>query len=365
MAVAVLAVVVGGGWAGTALKRHGDARHAGPAAAPSAQTTLVERTDLSDSRALPGTLGYGAAVTVKGTGKGLITKLPAPGATVTRGKALYWADDQPVMLFYGDTPVFRTLDTAAVKAGASGADVTVLADNLAALGYDIGPVPRTTQSSSAAGKTPGAVLTSALLDALKRWQRDTGQEQTGKLTVGQVAVLPGAVRVGAVKAQLGDPAAEDVLSVTSRRKSVSVTAGADDASAIHKGDKVSITLPDSRQVPGKVTSVGTTVAGGAGDESDPDGADTPPSLQVTVVPKDSASVKDLDAASVRVTFTTLTRRHVLVVPVGALLALQEGGYALQRPDGRLVAVKTGLFAMGRVEVSGTGIEEGDRVVTAS
>ncbi|WP_399895649.1 hypothetical protein ACGH7X_39815 [Streptomyces sp. BBFR51] len=366
VAVAVLAVVAGGVYGGTALKRHGDASHAEPAGVPSAQTTLVRRTDLSDSKALPGTLGYGAALTIRGAGKGLITKLPAPGSTITRGKPLYWEDDQPVTVFYGDTPVFRTLDEAAVKAGASGTDVTVLADNLKALGYDIGPEPRGTQPATGADKAPGTLLTSPLLDALKRWQRDTGRQQTGTLSVGQLVVLPGAVRVGAVKAQLGDPAAAaEVLSVTSRRKSVSVTVNAGDADRIHRGDKVSIALPDAREVPGKVTSVGTTVQGGAAGESDPTGGDASPSLQVTVVPVDSDSVKNLDAASVRVTFTTQTRENVLTVPVGALLALQEGGYALQRPDGRLIPVETGLFAKGRVEVSGAGVEEGERVVTAS
>ncbi|MFE7752323.1 hypothetical protein [Streptomyces sp. NPDC057428] len=365
VAVAVLALVAGGVYGGTALKRHGAAAHAEPAGAPSAQTTLVRRTDLSDSRALPGTLGYGTALTVKGADKGLITKLPEPGATVTRGKPLYWRDDQPVMVFYGSTPVFRTLDEAAVKAGASGADVTVLADNLKALGYDIGPAPRGSRPATGTGKAPGTLLTSSLLGALKRWQRDTGQQQTGTLSIGQLVVLPGAVRVGAVKAQLGDPAAEDILSVTSRRKSVSVTVDARDAAQIHEGDEVSIALPDAEEVPGKVTSVGTTVQDGSAGGSDPSGTDAPPSLQVMVTAMDSASLKELDAASVRVTFTAQTRKNVLVVPVGALLALQEGGYALQRPDGRLVPVETGLFARGRVEVSGTGVEEGQRVVTAS
>ncbi|MEV5989116.1 hypothetical protein AB0L85_29700 [Streptomyces sp. NPDC052051] len=365
VAIAVLAVVAGGAWGGTVLKRHGDAGHAKPAGPPSAQTTLVQRTDLSDSKTLPGTLGYGTAVTLKGAGKGLITKLPTSGSTVTRGKPLYWQDDQPVMVFYGDTPVFRTLDKAAVNAHASGADVTILADNLKALGYSIGPESHTTQSSTGTGRAPGTVLTPSLLDALKRWQRDTGQPQTGTLSVGQVVVLPGPVRVGTVKAQLGDPVAEDVLAVTSQQKAVTVTVDATDADRIHQGDKVSLTLPDTKQVSGKVTSVGTTVQGGGGDGADPSGANTPPTLQVTVVPKDSASLKNLEAASVQVTFTTETRKNVLAVPVGALLALHEGGYALQRPGGQLVAVQTGLFAKGQVEVSGAGIKEGERVVTAS
>ena len=55
---------------------------------------------------------------------------------------------------------------------------------------------------------------------------------------------------------------------------------------------------------------------------------------------------------------------VLTVPVAALVALAEGGYGLQVVDGatsRFVAVETGLFASGRVEVSGAGVAEGATV----
>jgi membrane fusion protein, multidrug efflux system len=57
----------------------------------------------------------------------------------------------------------------------------------------------------------------------------------------------------------------------------------------------------------------------------------------------------------------VARTHVLTVPVAALLALAEGGYGVQVVEGattRIVAVETGLFAGGRVEVSGAGISEG-------
>lgn len=363
--VVAAAVVAGGVYGATALTAHGRAQRPKAAGAPSAQTTRVDRTDLANSQTLPGTLGFGRATTVKGAGKGSVTRLPAPGSTVDRGKPLYWVDDQPVMVFFGDTPVFRKLD----KPGVTGRDVTVLAENLKALGYAIGTGAAGHEPAArfaTGGAEPGTKLTAGLLAALKRWQRDTGQQQTGTLDVGQVAVLPGTVRVQEVTAQLGDPAAEELCTVTSGHKSVDVKADADSAGTIHEGGKVTITLPDSRRIPGEVASVGTTVEGGAS----VDGADgaagpgTTPTLHVTVVPADSHDVNDLDAASVQVTFATETRRNVLVVPVGALLALSEGGYALQRPDGRLVAVKTGLFAKGLVEITGD-VEEGDRVVTTS
>ena len=71
------------------------------------------------------------------------------------------------------------------------------------------------------------------------------------------------------------------------------------------------------------------------------------------------------SASVQVTFTGTAERGVLAVPVTALLALAGGGYAVQLPGGRLVAVQTGMFAQGLVQVSGTGINAGLRVLTSA
>ena len=69
----------------------------------------------------------------------------------------------------------------------------------------------------------------------------------------------------------------------------------------------------------------------------------------------------LDQATVQVDFTASKRENVLTVPVAALLALSEGGYGVQVVEGgktRIIAVETGLFADGRVEVSGDGLREG-------
>ncbi|MFB7598704.1 hypothetical protein [Streptomyces sp. NPDC056160] len=375
---AVLAVAAGGVYGATALTDHGRRQRPGPAAAPSTRTTQVKRADLSDSRTLPGVLGFGGRVTVKGTGKGVISRLPASGSAASRGKPLYWIDDEPVTVFFGDTPFFRPLD----KAGTTGRDVTVLVENLRALGYDIGPRPRQVPEAPAGGGTGSATgsganngtgtgaggvgteLTTGVLAALKRWQHDTGRKATGTLDPDRTLVLPGPSRVDAVTAQLGDPAAENVLTLTSQEKTVTVKADVNSAHSIHKGDKVTITLPGDKDVPGQVASVSTTVQGG-NDSGAGDGVETPPTLQVKVRLTHSADVAEIDAASVQVVFTAETRKDVLVVPVGALLALSEGGYALQRPGGKLVRAETGLFAKGLVEVSGAGVEEGDVVVTAS
>ena len=57
---------------------------------------------------------------------------------------------------------------------------------------------------------------------------------------------------------------------------------------------------------------------------------------------------------------------MLAVPVEAVLALAEGGYAVEVVDGattHLVGVELGPFVDGQVEVVGD-VAEGDTVVTA-
>jgi hypothetical protein len=80
---------------------------------------------------------------------------------------------------------------------------------------------------------------------------------------------------------------------------------------------------------------------------------------------------DLVQAPVNVLITTGTVKNALVVPVNALLALAGGGYAVEVVDGgavhHLVAVTLGLFddADGLVQVSGSGVRAGQRVVVPS
>jgi hypothetical protein len=71
---------------------------------------------------------------------------------------------------------------------------------------------------------------------------------------------------------------------------------------------------------------------------------------------------------VQVALAVQSARDVLAVPVTALLMLAGGGYGLEvvAPSGahHLVGVTPGLFASGRVQVSGAGITAGTRVVVA-
>ncbi|MGP4012945.1 hypothetical protein [Streptomyces sp. 4N124] len=353
VALSTLLVVSATG-AGTVVWSHTHAGRDSKATAPlRVRTATVTRTDLADSRTLPGTLGFGRSHVLKGTGQGIVTQVPKPGARASREKSLYRIDDRPVPVFFGDTPFFRTL----AKTGVRGNDVSVLADNLRALGYDTG------SAVTAGGPGEGEEFTPALAAALKRWQHDTGQDATGTLAPGRAVVLPGPVRVDTVEAQPGDAADAALLTYTSTVKSVTVPVEATAVGTIKSGDKAEVTLPDGRTIRGTVTTLGRTVQGGtAQDAAQQTG---PATIDVTVVPDRAADVRHLDAAAVQVRFDTTTRKGVLAVPVSALVALREGGYALQRPDGTLIAVTTGMFAGGLVEVSGKGLTDGSKVVTAS
>lgn len=314
-----------------------------PAAAPppAPKTTTVQKGDLTNTRMLQANLGFGAVRPVKG-GTGTVTKLPAAGQATELGKELYRVDDQPVVVFFGATPLFRPLDTPGLK----GSDVAVVMDNLAALGYQVGIRP---------GDAAKAEFTPRVAEAVKKWQKTLGVEQNGVLAPGRVLVLDRPMRVATVKAQLGAPASEELFEITPTTRLVTVQVAVPEAGALKAGLPVTIVRPDNREVPGKVTSVTNAppAENGGG-----------PKIDVVLTPDNAADVGDLDTAPVRVKITTESRTGVLTVPLAALVALKEGGYAVQLPGGGLKAVQTGLYSQDKVEISGDGITDGLEVVTA-
>ena len=341
--VVAAVALVGGGTAFTTLRPRPKTVPA--AAEPAVTTTNVRRMDLSDTRTVGGTLGFGSARPVKGVGSGIVTKLPRTGAKVSRGQVLYRVNDQPVVALYGGTPLFRPID----KAGLTGPDVLELRRNLTALGYH-------------SNARHGEISDASLLDALKRWQKDLKLPLPGALQPSQAIVVSGPGRISAVTAQLGDPVDEPLFSISSTTKLVTLPMSPTDAGALHSGMAVAITLPNGSEVPGRISAISPIVTGGGSAGADDAGGDSAQAKEtVTVIPK--KTVTSYDSATVQVRITTTTRKGVLAVPVGALVALREGGYALQRPDGSLIAARTGVFAGGMVQVTGSGIADGTAVVT--
>lgn len=315
-----------------------------------ADTTTVVKTDLSVSQDFSGSLGFGDETPMKARVPGTVTWLPTAGAKVGRGGILFKVDNKPTVLFIGDTPTYRKLD----KPGIQGPDAKVVNQNLADMGY--------------LGKSAGRsdTFTEASMTAVKKWQKALKAEQTGIVDLPDALVLPAPVRVGTVTAQLGTAADGPLIGVTSDVKVV--TLSLDDATGMEGGAKVNISLPNGNQATGVVAAIGKAPVKSA--DSNPAGSQSSgqsgDKLAVTITVDDPAAVGDLEG-SVTVKLASTAKQGVLAVPVAALLALKEGGYALQVVTGsqtKLVPVKTGMFANGMVEVSGD-ISEGAKVVTAS
>jgi len=298
-------------------------------------TGKVTRMTLTETEDVNGTLGYGDATTVAGHG-GTVTWLPAEGARITRGKTVYRKDDTPVPLLYGTLPFYRVL-----KSGVSGADVKEFEQNLHALGYT--------------GFTVDDEYTSSTASAVKEWQSDLGLTETGTLDPGSVVLAPGGIRISGLTAAVGANAGGPVLSYTGTIRTVDIPLDVSKQSLVHKGISATITLPDGSTVDGKVSSVGTVAT------SSGTGNNATTSIDVVVTVADQTKLGTLDAAPVTVTLVSDSRQNVLTVPVAALVALAEGGYGVQVVNGdtaSYVAVTTGMFANGRVEVTGDGIGEG-------
>jgi peptidoglycan hydrolase-like protein with peptidoglycan-binding domain len=357
------------------------------------RATLVERTKVE------GELGYGTEIPVPVKATGTVTWLPEPGARAERGDVLLRVDDRPVVLLYGVLPMYRELglmrgqssgrgagaedvrpsgtptpsnatespesgtiptttkpgatrgaasDTGQAAAPMHGMDVLQFETNLSALGYS--------------GFTVDERYTSGTAQAVKRWQKSLGLPQTGRIGIGDVVYASGAVRVGNPGVRLGAAAGENVLMYTSTSRKVVVEASALELAWAVRGTEVTVHLPNGRPVKGKVKSVGkqaTAPEAGGGSGAEPGGAAA--TVPVTITITDQRAIGRLESGPVTVEYVGRERKDVLSVPVAALVALAEGGHGLETTDDRFIAVKTGLFADGQVEISGTAVREGLKV----
>ncbi|MGI5170620.1 peptidoglycan-binding protein [Spirillospora sp. CA-253888] len=307
-------------------------------------TTEITRADLVDSRTVTGKLDYAGRRAVNAGAAGTITKAPVSGREVARGGVLYGLDARPVVLLYGPVPAFR-----AMRAGTRGPDVRQLEQNLSALGYG-----RTLRVDDTFDHGTTA--------AVKAWQRDRLgiTRPSGALALGDVVFLRGAARVAESKVALGDLVGpgRPVLMVSGGRRIVRAELEQADERLAVRGAPATVELPGHGPVKGRITKVTRPPAPADGQG---DGGDAPIAIEVALpVPARS------EQGSVQVKLVNEERRGVLTVPVEALVALSEGGHGLQIVENgrvRTVGIEPGLYADGRVEVTGDGLREGMRVGT--
>ncbi len=347
---AVSAIVAGVLASGGSEVDDGGAAEGGPTVA----TTPVVRRTLVEREALDGTFGHAGASGVVNQRAGTVTGLAEKGGVVDRGQTLYEVDGVAVPLFFGERPGWRRLDEGVDD----GPDVRQLEENLVALGH-----------AEAGSLTVDDDFTSATTAAVERWEKSAGVDQDGVVELGEVVFAPGALRVVEGAITLGAPVAPgvEVLTATSSERVVTVDLDARRQGLVAEGDEVEVELPDGTRVPAMVASVGTvaeTVASEDGSGIGEGGGDAEATVEVVVALSDPSAAGRLDQAPVEVHVERNRAEEVLAVPVNALLALAEGGYAVEIDNGgrRLVAVELGLFAEGMVQVSGEGLAEGVAVV---
>lgn len=320
-------------------------------------TAVVQRRTLTQQITVAATLGYTGSCTVTGKGGGVtgrgggaaLTWLPGQGRVISQGGVLYRVNNnRPVFLLYGKVPAWRALSK-----GMKGRDVSQLNHDLVTLGY--------------ANRGDIAALGWDYFSwdtryALKRLKAKLGiRGAVGNLPLGSAAFEPSGLRITTVSASLGGAATGPIFTATSARQQVTIDLDTSESSEVKVGDTVSITLPNGTNTPGVITSIGkvaTTNSSGTA------------TVTVEVSLKHPKAARGLNSAPVNVTITTVSVPSVLVVPVGALLAQPGGGWAVEvaGPYGHhLVRVTTGLFdsAAGEVQVSGTGLVPGQRVVESS
>ncbi|WP_053207505.1 peptidoglycan-binding protein [Jiangella muralis] len=354
--VAVTVVVAGATTAAVAVTREDDAEATAETETPS--TTPVTVRDLVERSRADGSLDYSSGRQLKAGRTGVLTWLPAEGDVIGRGGAVARIDDVPVPLLFGELPFYRELRIGVDD----GPDVLQLEQNLEALGV-----------------TPDEMeiddhFTRATARALKELQEDWGMEETGVLLPGDVAVASGEIRVGAQSpdeggaddadgpagAAVGDTVAADtpLLTTTSTQLQVEAEVSIGDADIAGVGTAAVVTLPDGSTVDASVVSTGT-----------PEKDDEDKLVVPIVLALGDAAVAAPPGSPVSVELVAQTAADALAVPVTALVALAEGGFAVQvvtaGADGEqveLVPVEPGMYADGFVQVTGDGIGEGTEVV---
>jgi hypothetical protein len=163
-----------------------------------------------------------------------------------------------------------------------------------------------------------------------------------------------------------------VLQTTATQLIVTVDLSASSQSEGRVGEAVTVELPAGNTVAGTITAVSSVAessssssgsSGGPGSVGAGGSSGSSSTIPVTIRLKGHHRGAGLDQAAVSVHFAQAKARHVLSVPVTALVATAGGHYGVQEATAPYapLPVTTGLFAAGYVQISGPGIHAGLRV----
>lgn len=300
----------------------------------------LEPMTLTTTASLSATIGYQPAPVKAVAGvAGVVTWLPSAGSVIEQGGALFSVDGEPTILLYGSVPEWRTLSMGVSPS----ADVQELQQNLNQMGYaGAYPLPKDGTYSAATGY------------AVQRLLKAKGLPASTQLTYGTVLYAPGPVFVSGLATGLGATVSSGtaVLTITSTQRLVT---GSFSSSGLAVGQRAIITpATGGPALTGTVGGLTTQNSNGSSQED------------VSITLSGSPALPTGEIAA-QVTVVMQSIKDVLAVPVQALVALVEGGYALEVPTkhggDHLVAVHVGVTGGNNlVQVSGPAIGPGLRVL---
>ncbi len=306
-------------------------------------TAVVARKDFVEDTEVQGTLGFGAVEQLPNLASGVVTWLPEPGSVVEIGDVLYEIDGRPVTLLEGATPMHRTLNSRSTD----GPDVERLEQLLVDLGH-----------ATDSNLNVDTNFTSSTADAIERWEEAQGLEPTGEVGLGTLVYRSDGFRIASLNATVGQQVqGGSILSFTATDRLVTVPLDTALTGLLTEGQVVTVVLPDDSEVEGTVTFVSNVAI------SDGQGPNATSYVEVEIVLDGSGSGFDESPVTIRV--EEVLEEDAMVVPIAALLALAEGGYAVEvvGADGSVALRGVGLGTFLDNEVSITGdLEPGDRVI---
>ena len=307
----------------------------------SLKTVEVVSVDFVQETEIEGTLGFGSVNRLPSLASGIVTWLPEPGAYIDFGDVIYEIDGQPIVLIQGAVPMFRDID--AKTAGAL--DVVQFQEHLVAEGFsETHPITRSEYDLN-----EDRYVTDISTSQIEKWQESVGAVETGRVKKDQIVFRASPIRVDSVNVQLGQAVSGgSLIDVSETRRVVTARLDTDLSGLLRGGDFVEVVLPDDKIVPGTTTYVADTVT------QTVEGQQEVTYLEAII--ELSGEGTSFDQSPVTVKIEEVIAQDVLAVPTAALLALAEGGYAVEvaEPDGSvtLVGVKLGTFHENQVSISG-------------
>ncbi len=309
-------------------------------------TVAVARQTLTETAETTGTVGRGEPAVLPIDSQGIVTWVPEQDHVLTDGDIALRIDNRPITLAAGTTPLYRELrlvgsgerDEAGNRLGhQKGFDVEQLQQFLLDSGFDDD------------GKLEvDADFGPSTKRAVQDWQEAVGHPATGRVDRSQLVFIDGDIIVEQTPA-VGQPFT--TLTVSEPAQTVTATVPAAKRSFFIEGATVDIET-DGNHIEGTVTDA-TRITGVDGSTSY--------EIEISIDAELADNVETVD-----VTATKTIATDVLTVPVRALLALAEGGWAVE------VAGPNGA-ELNRVELDQvvdttaaiTGMDEGTEVLVPS